>query len=693
MPPLVRASVRNLLCACTLVLALSAAVAHAQMLVVSTGDGTGTDPSHPGVYFAPVVLFPDFAGSGSPPSFAFARHLPSLLPSPHGLTVVAANRALASRIGSNSVEVVDTTTAQTVDLIGLPAYNGFGTLAVNPAKTHVLVLGEANKLWVIAAPFDHTAAQTSLTLPSTGDTATARMIAFHPTTGRAFLALVSGIAVLDPPYTSIAFTIPSPNGVPVDLSGLPSTGSIAISPDGTTLVATGSDASKSLPDLRIFHAPFSAASVPEVLTISGAQLRGMAFTPDGSRLLVVDFTTRTLPQLARVYSVAAPFGAASTYETLQFDATGAFTGSKQSGFEDVDISADGQQAALGGGGSFDAGDPLVVLKAPFTAAGVTYTKIELPLDPRPGFTGHGRGTGTARFWSTSIPALPAEVYTDANTVMSSRSVPEGNSGTTDVTIPVHLLVASTKTVTVSYATVDYTATVANNDYVAASGTLTFAPGETVKNVVVKVVGDTFYEASVYFAVQLSNPVNAALLSPETSLSFVTILNDDPAEPTAIVTAALPDGAVGVPYSFQIQGTGMHPFTWTEISGPPGLTLDPATGVLSGTPTTPGTSLVRINLVDTASGFATKDLSLTVTGAGQPGVAVSSPLDFDLWPVGATSDAMSAQVSSTGVGNLVLGNPIYTLPPGADFLATTGVNACTPGQTLPTWRQLPAVVCL
>ena len=44
-----------------------------------------------------------------------------------------------------------------------------------------------------------------------------------------------------------------------------------------------------------------------------------------------------------------------------------------------------------------------------------------------------------------------------------------------------------------FATADNTATVANNDYVPVSGTLTFAPGQTVQLITVTIKGDDLLE--------------------------------------------------------------------------------------------------------------------------------------------------------------------------------------------------------
>ena len=66
---------------------------------------------------------------------------------------------------------------------------------------------------------------------------------------------------------------------------------------------------------------------------------------------------------------------------------------------------------------------------------------------------------------------------------------EGASGTSNLAFTVTLSKAWTTPVTVKYATANGTAT-AGADYVATSGTLTFAPGETAKSVTVGVIGDT-----------------------------------------------------------------------------------------------------------------------------------------------------------------------------------------------------------
>ena len=69
--------------------------------------------------------------------------------------------------------------------------------------------------------------------------------------------------------------------------------------------------------------------------------------------------------------------------------------------------------------------------------------------------------------------------------------------------------ASNGSVSVSYSTRDLSAT-AGQDFTAKSGTLSFAPGESVKTVVVDLLDDSVAEALERFELVLSNPINAAL---------------------------------------------------------------------------------------------------------------------------------------------------------------------------------------
>ncbi len=74
--------------------------------------------------------------------------------------------------------------------------------------------------------------------------------------------------------------------------------------------------------------------------------------------------------------------------------------------------------------------------------------------------------------------------------------------------PVRLSASSTQTVTVSYSTADGTATVKGHDYLPVSGTLTFAPGQTIQVIRVPVIGGRRADRDKVFYVNLANATNA-----------------------------------------------------------------------------------------------------------------------------------------------------------------------------------------
>lgn len=88
---------------------------------------------------------------------------------------------------------------------------------------------------------------------------------------------------------------------------------------------------------------------------------------------------------------------------------------------------------------------------------------------------------------------------------------------------------------------------------------------------------------------------------------------------AVSTGSLPQGEVGRPYSKTLDATGgTEPYTWAVTVGslPANLTLDPATGVISGTPAagSEGNYPITVTVTDSVAATAPKPLTLTINPA-------------------------------------------------------------------------------
>jgi hypothetical protein len=95
----------------------------------------------------------------------------------------------------------------------------------------------------------------------------------------------------------------------------------------------------------------------------------------------------------------------------------------------------------------------------------------------------------------------------------------------------------------------------------------------------------------------------------------------------ITTTSLSDGRIGQPYSSRVQATGgIGALAWAVSAGtlPSGLTLDPSTGVISGTPMLPvGTSSFTVRIQDAAGQSATKALSITINPFNVPKITTTT----------------------------------------------------------------------
>jgi len=217
------------------------------------------------------------------------------------------------------------------------------------------------------------------------------------------------------------------------------------------------------------------------------------------------------------------------------------------------------------------------------------------------------------------------------------TVAEGNSGTTPATFTVSLSQASGKTVTVSYATSDDSAT-QPSDYASASGTVTFTAGQTSKTVTVNVNGDTTVEPTEAFHLDLTSPSNA---TTSDALGVGTITNDDVVTPPATPTVAIGDATVNPEGN---SGTTNATFTVT-LSSAAISTITVSYTTSNDSATAPGDYTAGSGTVTFSPGDTSKTIAVPVVGDTVPEPDETFNVDLSS-PSGATIS------DGHGVGTIV-----------------------------------------
>jgi hypothetical protein len=118
--------------------------------------------------------------------------------------------------------------------------------------------------------------------------------------------------------------------------------------------------------------------------------------------------------------------------------------------------------------------------------------------------------------------------------IASAAIMEGNTGRRLISFTISLSAAATETVTVRWSTANGSAS-AGRDYVAASGTATFKPGQRTATANVWVLGDRVKEGNETFSISLSSPSKALLSSTARTVTGM-IFNDDGLSRAALAAA-------------------------------------------------------------------------------------------------------------------------------------------------------------
>jgi chitinase len=289
--------------------------------------------------------------------------------------------------------------------------------------------------------------------------------------------------------------------------------------------------------------------------------------------------------------------------------------------------------------------------------------------------------------------------------LSNAEILEGATGTRDIVFTLTLNKASAETVTAGFATQDGTA-LAGSDYVARSGTVSFAAGETSKTISVTVNGDSAIELDETFNLVLSNVTRATLAGgggvgtirnddlppPTLTISDAQVTEGDAGTKQMLFTVALSraaTSAVSVGYATQA-GTATSGSDFTATTG----TLSFAAGETSKTIVVTVQGDTAVEADETFNLLLSNPAGATIAD----GTGLGTILNDDVAPTLAISDAQlaegqagSAQMLFTVTLSRAAGSPVSvsyatqagTASSGSDFTATSGTLSFAAGETSKT----------
>ncbi|MDQ0646595.1 putative repeat protein (TIGR02543 family) [Microbacterium natoriense] len=154
------------------------------------------------------------------------------------------------------------------------------------------------------------------------------------------------------------------------------------------------------------------------------------------------------------------------------------------------------------------------------------------------------------------------------------------------------------------------------------------------------------------------------------VTFTAQWNSVALDAPEITTLSLPDGIVTDAYSAPVNAIGTGPITFQVSAGtlPAGLVLDPATGVVSGTPTTAGTFAFTVSA---SNAGGSDEQEYTVVIRERPIITTMS------LPDGTIAAPYRETIAATGTGPITFAVTAGSLPPGLSLDPTTGVISGTP----------------
>jgi len=205
--------------------------------------------------------------------------------------------------------------------------------------------------------------------------------------------------------------------------------------------------------------------------------------------------------------------------------------------------------AVGSDTIYDADDQDVVDLSAYDPSGVSQSAVGN--DHLIVLGGNGSITLKNYYLSASRPTISFTAGTPSMSI-EDVTIAEGNSGSTVANFSLSLNSPAAGPITVNYATESGSAA-AGSDFVAASGTISFAAGEMSKTIAVTISGDGDAEPNETFLVRLSGATGTVTVADDSAIG--TITNDDVPNVAPLAMFTTYTTSLAPPSTIQFSATG------------------------------------------------------------------------------------------------------------------------------------------
>jgi Ca2+-binding RTX toxin-like protein len=231
---------------------------------------------------------------------------------------------------------------------------------------------------------------------------------------------------------------------------------------------------------------------------------------------------------------------------------------------------------------------------------------------------------------------------DTSLTITDVDIREGDSASSStLTFTVDLSQPTVEIVTVTYQTVDNTATV-GADYTSSSGTLVFAPGEQVKTFDVTILGDDILEANESFFANITSAVDSAgnnILISNGSANG-TINNDE-----VSVSISFADGDMNGVLDLDEGNAGTTPFDFSiDLDQPVDATVTIDVSTIDSTAIGGSDFTARMDTLSFTAGQTSQPFTVNVNGD----TSFETDEDFFVRLANATRDEIANPTAAIGL---------------------------------------------